>query len=130
MARHAILAHSVALLAACLGACTTPTTTQEPPLTLVNVEQPGRPHVFTADRVVDLAAHIETAVIRKGEYHLFDSRGRRSGLYIWDGKPRWARSWSPPLYTDDLKRALETATLIAARHGLLVESSAALREID
>jgi len=43
MARHAILAHSVALLAVCLGAsCTTPTTSQgtipdvkEPPLTLV-----------------------------------------------------------------------------------------------
>src|SRR5713101_9757387 len=36
MASHAILAHSVAFLAACLGAsCTTPTTTQEPPLTLV-----------------------------------------------------------------------------------------------
>ena len=36
MARHAVLAHSVALLAACLGAsCTTPTTPQEPPLTLV-----------------------------------------------------------------------------------------------
>src|SRR5712691_10039989 len=36
MARRTILAHSVAFLAACLGAsCTTPTTTQEPPLTLV-----------------------------------------------------------------------------------------------
>ena len=36
MARHAILVHSVAFLAAFLGAsCTTPTTTQEPPLTLV-----------------------------------------------------------------------------------------------
>ena len=36
MARHAILAYSVAFLAACLGAsCTTPTTTEEPPLTLV-----------------------------------------------------------------------------------------------
>jgi len=36
MARHAILAHSVALLAVCLGAsCTTPETTEEPPLTLV-----------------------------------------------------------------------------------------------
>ena len=36
MARHAILAHSVVFLAACLGAsCTTPTTTPEPPLTLV-----------------------------------------------------------------------------------------------
>jgi len=36
MARHAILAHSVALLAVCLGAsCTTPETTEEPPPTLV-----------------------------------------------------------------------------------------------
>jgi hypothetical protein len=36
MARHAILAHSVAFLAACLGAsCTTPKPTPEPPLTLV-----------------------------------------------------------------------------------------------
>src|SRR6267378_6226191 len=43
MAKHAILAHSVAFLAVCLGAsCTTPTTShgtippaQEPPLTLV-----------------------------------------------------------------------------------------------
>ena len=43
MARHAILAHSIAFLAVCLGAsCTTPTTSQgalsgaqEPPLTLV-----------------------------------------------------------------------------------------------
>ena len=35
MARHTILAHSLALLAVCLGAsCTTPTTTEEPPLTL------------------------------------------------------------------------------------------------
>ena len=37
MARHAILAHSVAFLAVCLGAsCSTPTSTptQEPPLTL------------------------------------------------------------------------------------------------
>src|SRR6266850_6937760 len=35
MARHTILAHLVAILA-CLGAsCTTPTTTQEPPLTPV-----------------------------------------------------------------------------------------------
>ena len=34
--RHAILAYAVALLAVCLGAsCTAPTTTQEPPLTLV-----------------------------------------------------------------------------------------------
>ena len=36
MARHTILAHSLALLAVCLGAsCTTPETTEEPPLTLV-----------------------------------------------------------------------------------------------
>jgi len=36
MARHAILAHSVALLAVCFGvSCTTPETTEEPPLTLV-----------------------------------------------------------------------------------------------
>ena len=36
MARHAILAYSVAFLAACFGAsCTAPTPTQEPPLTLV-----------------------------------------------------------------------------------------------
>ena len=36
MTRHAILAHSVALLAVCLGtSCTTPETTEEPPLTLV-----------------------------------------------------------------------------------------------
>ena len=35
MARYVILAHSVAFLAACLVAsCTTPTTTEEPPLTL------------------------------------------------------------------------------------------------
>jgi hypothetical protein len=40
MARHAILAHSVAFLAVCLGAsCTTPTTTQEPPLTLVKWDE-------------------------------------------------------------------------------------------
>ena len=32
--------------------------------------------------------------------------------------------------SSDLKRALETAAMIAARHGLVVESSAALREID
>ena len=32
--------------------------------------------------------------------------------------------------SSDLKRALETATIIASRHGLLVESCAALREID
>jgi hypothetical protein len=36
MAKHTILAHSVAFLAVCFGtSCTTPTTTQEPPLTLV-----------------------------------------------------------------------------------------------
>ena len=36
MARHAILAYSVAFLAVCLGtSCTTPETTEEPPLTLV-----------------------------------------------------------------------------------------------
>ena len=36
MPRHAILALSVAFLAICLGAsCTTPETTEEPPLTLV-----------------------------------------------------------------------------------------------
>jgi hypothetical protein len=36
MARHAILAHSVAFLAVCFGAsCTTPTPTQEPPPSLV-----------------------------------------------------------------------------------------------
>ena len=36
MARHPILAHLVAFLAVCLGAsCTTPETTEEPPLPLV-----------------------------------------------------------------------------------------------
>lgn len=32
--------------------------------------------------------------------------------------------------SSDLKRALETATIIAARHGLAVQTSSALREID
>ena len=32
--------------------------------------------------------------------------------------------------SSDLKRALETATIIAARHGLVAETSRALREID
>jgi broad specificity phosphatase PhoE len=32
--------------------------------------------------------------------------------------------------SSDLRRAMETATIIAARHGIAVETSAALREID
>jgi broad specificity phosphatase PhoE len=34
------------------------------------------------------------------------------------------------VFSSDLKRALETASIIAARHQLVVESSPALREID
>jgi hypothetical protein len=93
----------------------------EPPLTLVNVEQPRRPQIFTADTAIDLAEHIDDRAVRKGEYRLFDARGRRSGVYIWNGRARWARWWSPPVYLNDLKRARELAHIV----GSIVEMSAA-----